>query len=264
MEFDIKTGKSRLRISRENNYAGRPVIIFLHESLGCIELWKDFPKKLGEVCRCNILIYDRLGYGKSDPFSTLNRNKDYMETEADILHKILEICKIDKAILFGHSDGGTIALIAASKYPDKISGVITEGAHVFVEEKTLEGIRKAVDSYKTTDMKDKLFKYHGDKTDAVFRAWTDTWLSVDFRNWNIETFLPGIKCPCLIIHGDNDMYGSNKQVESIINGVSGITEKLIIPGAGHSPHKESRDLTLSRSKEFIETLLLDTIQLNNY
>ena len=264
MEFDIKTGKSRLRISRENNYAGRPVIIFLHESLGCIELWKDFPKKLGEVCRCNILIYDRLGYGKSDPFSTLNRNKDYMETEADILHKILEICKIDKAILFGHSDGGTIALIAASKYPDKISGVITEGAHVFVEEKTLEGIRKAFDSYYTTGLKDKLIKYHGDKTDAVFRAWTDTWLSVDFRNWNIETFLPGIKCPCLIIHGDNDMYGSNKQVESIINGVSGITEKLIIPGAGHSPHKESRDLTLSRSKEFIETLLLDTIQLNNY
>ena len=255
MEFDIQTGNNRLRVSRKNNYAGRPEIIFLHDSLGCIEYWKDFPDKLGEVSRCNTLIYDRQGHGKSDPFSTLKRNKDYMETEADILHKILEICKIDKAILFGHSDGGTIALIAASKYPDKISGVITEGAHVFVEEKTLEGIRKAVDSYYTTDLKDKLIKYHGDKTDAVFRVWTETWLSVDFRNWNIETFLPGIKCPCLIIQGDNDKYGSNKQVESIINGVSGITEKLIVPGAGHSPHKESRDLTLSKSKEFIEILL---------
>jgi len=255
MEFDIKTGKSRLRISRENNYAGRPEIIFLHESLGCIDHWKDFPQKLGQVSHCNILIYDRQGYGKSDPFLSLNRRKDYMETEADVLHRILEICKIDKAILFGHSDGGTIALIAASKYPDKISGVITEGAHVFVEEKTLEGIRKAVDSFNTTGMKNKLKKYHGDKTDTVFQVWTETWLSGDFRTWNIESFLPGIKCPCLIIQGENDMYGSNKQVESIINGVNGITEKLIIPGAGHSPHQESRELTLSRSKEFIEKLL---------
>ena len=255
MDFDIEIGKIRLRVSGDNNSPGRPVIIFLHDSLGCIDYWKDFPEKLGELCCCNILIYDRQGYGKSDPFTSLIRCKDYMETEADVLHRILEICKIDKTILFGHSDGGTIALIAATKYPDQISGVITEGAHFFVEEITLEGIRKAVDSYYTTDLKDKLIKYHGDKTDAVFRAWTETWLSVDFRNWNIETFLPGIKCPCLIIQGDNDIYGSNKQVESIINGVSGITEKLIIPGAGHSPHIEARDLILNKSKAFFDKFL---------
>jgi len=255
MEFDIKIGESRLRVSRENNYTGKPVIIFLHESLGCTELWKDFPEKLGEVSRCNILIYDRQGYGKSDPFPALKRNSDYMETEAEVLHKLLEICKIDKVILFGHSDGGTIALIAASKYPDKISRVITEGAHVFVEEITLDGIRKAVESYNTTDMKEKLTKYHGDKTDTVFRAWTETWLSGDFREWSIERLLPGIKCPCMIIQGENDMYGSIRQVESILNGVNGITEKLIVPEAGHCPHKESRELILSRSKVFIETLI---------
>lgn len=255
MEFDIKIGESRLRVSRENNYTGRPVIIFLHESLGCIDTWKDFPEKLGEICCCNILIYDRQGYGKSDPFTALNRNCDYMETEAEVLHKLLEICKIDKAILFGHSDGGTIALIAASKYPDKISGVITEGAHVFVEEITLDGIRKAAESYNTNDMKEKLTKYHGDKTDTVFRAWTETWFSCDFRDWSIENLLPGIKCPCLIIQGENDMYGSIRQVESILNGVNGITEKLIVPEACHCPHKESRELTLSRSKVFIETLI---------
>lgn len=255
MDFDIEIGKIRLRVSGDNNYPGRPVIIFLHESLGCIDYWKDFPEKLGEVCRCNILIYDRQGYGKSDPFTSLIRCKDYMETEADVLHRILEICKIDKTILFGHSDGGTIALIAATKYPDQISGVITEGAHVFVEEKTLEGIRKAVNSYYTTDLKDKLIKYHGDKTDTVFRAWTETWLSSDFREWSIERLLPGIKCPCMIIQGENDMYGSIKQVDIIMNGIKGISEKLIVPEAGHCPHKEARDLILNKSKAFFDKFL---------
>ena len=255
MDFDIKIGESRLRVSRENNYTGRPVIIFLHDSLGCIDYWKDFPEKLGELCCCNILIYDRQGYGKSEPFPALKRNSDYMETEAEVLHKLLEICKIDKAILFGHSDGGTIALIAASKYTKKISGVITEGAHVFVEELTLDGIRKAVESYNTTDMKEKLTKYHGDKTDTVFRAWTETWLSGDFRDWSIESLLPGIKCPCMIIQGENDMFGSIKQVDTITKGIKGISEKLIVPEAGHCPHKEARELILSRSKEFIETLI---------
>ncbi len=154
-----------------DQFPGRPTIIFLHDSLGCIELWRDFPVKLGAAANCNILVYDRHGYGKSEPFLTTHRENDYMEHEADILCEIILEKGISNPVLFGHSDGGTIALLAAAKYPDLITAVITEGAHIFVEDETLSGIREALEDYDQTDLKSKLEKYHGDKTEAMFMAW---------------------------------------------------------------------------------------------
>ncbi len=255
MESEIEIENIKIRIFRKDNYPGKPVIIFLHESLGCIELWKSFPEKLGKASECSILIYDRHGYGRSDPFKTLKRNNDYMETESDFLIRLMEKSGIENAILFGHSDGGTIALLAAAKYPDKISGVITAGAHVFVEEVTLEGIRKAAEDYKNTDLKIKLTKYHGDKTDDVFRVWAETWLSGEFRKWNIENFLCEIKCPCLIIQGENDEYGSIMQVDAITEKVKN-AERFIIPGAGHSLHGETAEQVIVRSADFIKKVIL--------
>ncbi|MCB0479463.1 MAG: alpha/beta hydrolase, partial [Crocinitomicaceae bacterium] len=151
-------------------------------------------------------------------------------------------------------DGGSIALIAAGKYPNRFQGVITEGAHIFVEEITLEGIREAKEIYQTTNLHQKLEKYHGEKTEAMFKAWSDTWLTEEFRHWNIEAFLPGIICPVLVMQGEEDEYGSLKQVEGIASQVSGGCEVLVLPNVKHTPHKEVPDQILEKSANFIAQL----------
>lgn len=234
---------------------GGPTIIFLHDSLGSIELWRDFPAKLGEATNCNVLVYDRQGYGKSSPFTNAERDNSYMEKEADVLNLLIEQCGIKDAFLFGHSDGGSIALIAAAKYPANIRAVITEGAHIFVEDITLKGISEAAETYRTTNLKEKLQKYHGDKTEAMFWAWAKTWLADAFRTWNIEAFLPDIQCPVLVIQGINDEFGTEAQVDGIINQVSGKAVKLMIPGIGHTPHKEAKDVVLNDSTSFISAIV---------
>jgi pimeloyl-ACP methyl ester carboxylesterase len=255
MRLNIKTSVGELHLLKYGNDVNKPTIVFLHDSLGCIELWRDFPRKTGDLAGCNVLVYDRQGYGKSGAFTTSTRGNDYLEKEADVLKEVLEACGIHKAILFGHSDGGSIALIAAAKYPSYITGIITEGPHIFVEDITLQGIREAVASYHTTNLKEKLQKYHGDKTDALFRAWTKTWLSDEFRFWKIEHFLPYIKCAALVIQGEEDEYGSLKQVQGITNQVAGKATELIIPAIGHTPHKEAREVVMERSVGFIKQVV---------
>ena len=178
-----------------------------------------------------------------------------MEVEADLLHGLLDFWNIDDAILFGHSDGGSIALIMAGKYPDKIRAIITEGAHIFVEEITISGIEAAIGLYQRTNLKKKLEKYHGDKTEAMFWAWAATWTTEPFRKWNIEGFLPKILCSSLIIQGEADEYGSLKQVERITTQTNGPSSKLIIPKVKHSPHKEVPEKILTHVGAFIENLL---------
>ena len=158
-----------------------PTIIFLHDSLGCIQTWRDFPKALARLTSCNYLVYDRLGYGDSsyDP-NALNRDKGYLENEADVLLSIIHELGIRQTILFGHSDGGSIALIAASKGQDKVQGLIAEAAHIFVEDITLEGIRQAKQNFYHGELRKRLYKYHGLKVDEVLGSWADTWLSEDF------------------------------------------------------------------------------------
>lgn len=239
---------------RLDNYLNRPTIIFLHDSLGCIELWRDFPQKLGELTNCNVLVYDRQGYGKSCDFTNSKRDNYYMEKEADILIDLLDFWEIDKPILFGHSDGGSIALIAGGKYPNKIKGILTEGAHIFVEDETLVGIKQAIELYQTTDLKSKLEKYHGVKTEEMFWAWAKTWTTNEFRTWNIESFLSTIQCNSLIIQGEEDEYGTIEQVNRIVNQTKGKATKLILPKIKHSPHKENPEFILTKSTEFINQL----------
>ncbi|MBD0254750.1 MAG: alpha/beta hydrolase [Cytophagales bacterium] len=210
-----------------------------------------FPHRLGEATACNVLVYDRRGYGQSDPFADAERPTDYLEAEADVLDALLTNPGIGDAILFGHSDGGSIALIAAAKYPRLVRAMIVEGAPIFVEEVTLTGIRQAVLAYQKTDLKNRLAKYHGDKTDRIFRAWTETWLRVEYRTWNTERFLPAIGCPVRVVQGENDEYGTLRQAEGIASGVRGAASRFIVPGAGHTPHKEAAPETLSRAADFI-------------
>jgi len=240
-----------------NEYKDRPVLVFLHDSLGSTQLWRDFPHQLAAAVQCNVLIYDRLGYGKSDPMPTHERATYYMETEADVLYEVLAKSGITDAILFGHSDGGTIALLTAAKYPENIKAVICEAGHIFVEDVTLKGIYEAMDAYTNTNLSQRLEKYHGDKTETLFRAWTETWTRADYRDWNIEHFLSNITCPLLFIQGENDEYGTMDQVDKTINQVSGQSEKYIVPRTGHTPHKESPELTLKVAKSFIDSVLAD-------
>ncbi len=232
-----------------------PTIIFLHDSLGCIQLWRDFPEQLGAMSHCNVLVYDRQGYGKSCPFSYPERDINYLEMEADLLNDLLEYWAIDNAILFGHSDGGSIALLTAAKYPTRIKGIITVGAHVFVEDVTIKGIKEAIDLYQNTDLKSKLEKYHGTNTDAMFWAWAKTWTTDEFKNWNIEQFLPLITCPALIIQGEEDEYGTLLQVDKIQSQISRKANSLIIPNLKHTPYKENPQLVLEHTVEFIKEFI---------
>ncbi|QBA22696.1 alpha/beta hydrolase [Chryseobacterium indologenes] len=247
--IDVKGQK--LYIEHNNQLRDRPTIVFLHDSLGSVQLWRDFPAKLAEITQCNTLAYDRLGYGKSFPMPTHVRPVNYMELEADLLSNVLAEMNIDNVVLFGHSDGGTIAVITAAKYPERIKAVICEAGHIFVEEVTLKGVYDAWEAYKTTNLPERLQKYHGDKVEMLFRAWTETWTRDDYRTWNIEYLLKDITAPLLFIQGEADEYGTLDQVEKTVTQVSGRSEKYIIPGIGHTPHKEVPQLVLEKAAGFI-------------
>ena len=252
MTFKYPTNKGQLAVVHEIVSKNWPTIIFLHDSLGCIKTWRDFPQLLAQKTRCNYLVYDRLGYGESSPYDNARQRKnDYLEIEADILNEMIEQLNLSKPILFGHSDGASIALIAAAK-SNHIRGLLIEAAHIFVEEITLEGIQKVKENYSNGMLREKLLKYHGSKTDDVFQAWTNIWLSDDFREWNIQSILPQITCPCLIIQGENDEFGTLQQVEQIEKGLEGQAYIEIIKNIGHTPHKEHKDLTLKSCSFFIK------------
>lgn len=251
MKKDLITSQGKINIARYSGDASKPTLIFLHDSFGCIELWRDFPQQLGALSQCPVMIYDRLGYGKSDSFSYATRPLDYLEREAHLLNEILDLLKLNEVLLFGHSDGGSIALLAAAHYPQKIKGLITIGAHIFVEELTLQGIREAEQAYAQGTLKSKLEKYHGAKTEALFRAWADTWNHPDYQSWNIENQLANIHCPALIFQGGHDEFGSADQVQRIVKGISGPATPFMIPDCGHNPHKEQPQLIMEKTIAFL-------------
>jgi pimeloyl-ACP methyl ester carboxylesterase len=256
IEKVIEVKGENLFIKFNNSFENKPTIVFLHDSLGSVQLWRDFPEKLAAATQCNFLIYDRLGYGKSFPMTTHKREKNYMELEADLLNDLLSELNINDAILFGHSDGGTIALITASKYSEKVKALICEAGHVFVEDITVQGVKDALNAYRTTNLQERLQKYHGDKVDTIVKAWTEIWLSDQFRTWNIEPLLKNIACPLLFVQGENDEYGSLDQVDKTVTQVSGNSEKFIIPNVGHTPHKETPEIVLNKATEFVNSIII--------
>ena len=259
-DFFIQAAGHKLRVRRLSHSGNdgedsRPTLVFLHEGLGSIEMWHDFPEALLKKTGCNGLLYDRWGHGQSDPID-VQRTLRYVHDEAlDSLPGVLRHCEVNDSVIIGHSDGGSIALIFAAEYPELVRGIITEAAHVFVEEITLEGIKDALEVYKNTDLREKLARYHGDNTERIFRAWHETWLQPEFKGWNIEDCLPKITCPVLVIQGEDDQYGTEAQVESIAGRVAGSAKPLLIPNCAHIPHKEATDRVLNEMTEFILGLL---------
>jgi pimeloyl-ACP methyl ester carboxylesterase len=252
--FEITVAGRRLtarRIHPAQPGHGRTSLVFLHEGLGSIGQWRDFPERLVERTGLPALLYDRWGYGGSDPL-TLPRPRDYLEREAeDSLPAVLDAAGIERPLLIGHSDGGSIALLFAAAYPEMPLAVITEAAHVFVEEVTLAGIREAEAAFRDKGLLARLARYHGDKTETVFRAWTETWPRADFRDWNMVARLPDITCPLLVMQGADDQYGSALQVETIVADSAGPAEACLVPGCGHAPHLEWPDHVLELMADYI-------------
>lgn len=230
----------------------KPVIVMLHEGLGSIGMWKGFPQKLALATQHTVLVYDRQGYGGS-PALTEKRGIDYNHRYAlDELPAVLKFCDIDKPILFGHSDGGSIALIHAAHHP--VTALITEAAHIFVEDITIAGIVEAEKIWHSTDLAKRLSRYHGDKTEQIFFAWADTWQQEEFLQWNLMDELPKTTCPALIIQGADDEYGSPDQVTGIAQNVSGPCETILIPDCRHIPHLQAEERVLKISTGFLNSI----------
>lgn len=229
--------------------ASRPTLVFLHEGLGSVALWKQFPRQVAEASGCPALVYSRHGYGKSDRLLA-SRTVDYMHREAlEVLPQVLDRLGIDNPILVGHSDGASIALIHAGTGKRPVRGVVAMAPHVFVEDITVKSIAEAGETFRTTDLPERLGRYHDD-VDSTFRGWNDIWLHPDFRRWNIEEYLPGVRCPVLVIQGKDDQYGTAAQVEAIAAQVSGPVETLILADCAHSPHHAQKDATLEAIANF--------------
>lgn len=238
-------------VGRERR-TGEPVLVFLHEGLGCIALWRDFPATLCDALDMPGLVYSRAGYGGSDPIQ-LPRPITYQEDEAKgALEDILDKLGIDKAVHIGHSDGGTIALIHAGiDNRGRVLAAVTMAAHVFNEKICIDGIREARQVWETTDLREKLKRYHGDNVDNAFLGWNDTWQREDYWHWNVETYLPAISCPLLVMQGKDDHYGSEEQVDAIVRGTGGRAEKLMLADCQHNPHFEQPERTIAAIRDFV-------------
>jgi pimeloyl-ACP methyl ester carboxylesterase len=262
MDLESKAGFLRVDGSRLDyrwigpGPAEATTLVFLHEGLGCVDLWKDFPDRLAERTGLGALVYSRPGYGRSDPVEDLLA-VDYHLTEAlEVLPKVLEAAGVQRAVLVGTSDGGTISLVyVGNGGAEQVDGVISMAAHVLNEEITIQGIREAREAYETTGIREKLARYHGRNVDWAFWSWCNVWLSPEFRDWNVERYLPGITVPVLVLQGEDDHYGSVAQVDAIARQVSGPAETVMIPDCGHSPYLEQPEATLDAMAAFIDQFI---------
>lgn len=229
--------------------AKMPTLVLLHEGLGCVAMWRDFPQKLAAATGCRTVVFSRAGYGHSEAYAE-PRSPRYMHHEGEVmLPAFLDALGIERPVLVGHSDGGSIALIFAGAFPQRPLGVAVMAPHEFVEDITLAGIRAARSVWESSDWPQKLGRYHHDAP-RVFSDWNDTWLSPDFRDWNIEAYLPRIACPVLALQGEDDEYATMRQIEVIGEVVPG-TEVLKLPACGHSPQRDQEAAVLSALAAFV-------------
>jgi len=233
--------------------AASPTLVFLHEGLGSIRQWRDFPEKVARATGCRALVYDRYGYGNSDVLREPGVGMEFMHDGAlNELPELLENLDIVEPILVGHSDGASIALIHAGTYP--VQAVAVMAPHVFIEDVCVDSIDQAAKQFETGGLREGLAKYHRDAR-KTFHLWADAWLDPEFRNWNIEEYLPRIKCPLLAIQGEDDEYGTMAQLDAIARQAGGPCELLKLPDCGHSPHRDRPDEVLSAVAGFIRKVV---------
>jgi pimeloyl-ACP methyl ester carboxylesterase len=234
-----------------------PTIVMLHEGLGCVGLWNAFPDQLAAATGAGVFVYSRAGYGQSSPVK-LPRPLSFMHEEAkDVLPPLLDAIGFRRGLLLGHSDGASIATIYAGSVQDhRVRGLVLIAPHFFTEDMGLAEIARAREIYETTDLREKLARWHVD-VDNAFRGWNDVWLDPDFRKWDITTELAYIRVPILIVQGADDQYGTVKQIEAAERECYCPVEVALMPGVRHSPHREAPDVLLKITSEFANRLLRD-------
>jgi pimeloyl-ACP methyl ester carboxylesterase len=232
---------------------GEPTLVFLHEGLGSIRQWRDFPAQVAAATGCRALLYNRYGYGNSDVLAEPGVTVRFMHDEALVaLPELLAKLTIDSPVLVGHSDGASIALIYAGA-GHAVRGLALMAPHVFVEEVGIRSIERARQQFETTDLPQRLGRYHRDAR-RTFYLWNDAWLDPQFRHWNIEEYLPSVSAPVLAIQGVDDEYGTMAQLKSIRERVKGSCEVLELADCGHSPHRDRPEAVLEALARFIRAL----------
>lgn len=228
-----------------------PLLVFLHEGLGSVALWRDFPDRLCAAARCRGLVYSRPGYGRSSPRPPGTRwPVRFMHDQAALLPDLLAALDIDEPVwLFGHSDGGSIALIAAAERPDLVAGVVAVAPHIFVEDLSVASIRAARQAYLAGHLRAALARYHDDP-DSAFFGWNDIWLDPGFRAWSLTDLLPRIACPVLAVQGKDDQYGTMAQIDGIAARVTR-TELLKLAACGHSPQRDQPEGLIAATVDFL-------------
>lgn len=243
-------------LSLEARWVGPPrdggtELVFLHEGLGSITQWRDTPDAIANACGRPALVYARAGYGHSTPV-TVPRPLSYMHDEAVRLPSVLAAAGIRDAILVGHSDGASIAIVAERRV--KPRALVLIAPHVFVEDVSVESIARAADAYRTGELRSKLARHHAD-VDGAFWGWNRAWLDPGFRSWNLEALLPAIRAPVLVVQGERDEYGTRAQVDAIARASGGPVEVAMIDGAGHAPFRDAPAVVHARIARFIAAQL---------
>lgn len=234
-----------------------PTIVMLHEGLGCVSLWKNFPDRLAAATGQGVFVYSRRGYGRSSryepPWPLI-----YMHEEAErVLPELLDTIGFQDGILFGHSDGASIAAIYAGASGDRrLRGLVLMAPHFFTEDAGIASIAEAKTAYETTDLRERLAVHHGDNVDCAFWGWNRAWLDPGFRHWDIREFLPSIKVPVLVIQGEDDQYGTTAQITAARGGCAGPVCVAHLPDCRHSPHRDQPEKTLDAAAAFISRRLL--------
>ncbi|MCE9663782.1 alpha/beta hydrolase [Halomonas sp. M5N1S17] len=239
-EFWIDTPRGRLFASRwgYEGADGPPPIVLLHDSLGCIALWRDFPARLAKSTGREVIAYDRLGYGRSAPYPGPQPTSFIADEAAGAFAAVREQLELERFVLLGHSVGGSMAAHAAARHADSCELLITVAAQAFTEPGTLAGIRMAEQAFLQPNGLSRLAKYHGDKAEWVLRSWVDNWHSEAFREWRLDNALAQVRCPTLAIHGKLDEYGSREQPARIAALTPGPSEPYLLTDCGHVPHRE--------------------------
>ena len=228
--------------------SGRPTLVFLHEGLGSVSLWRDFPQRVAEATGLPAFAYSRRGYGASDGILP-PRPLDVLEREAALLPAVLAAAGLGPVLLVGHSDGASIALLHAAAGPAALLGVVAMAPHSFVEDVTVQSIAAAADAYRAGPLRDRLARHHGANVDGAFWGWNRVWLDPGFRDWDIRPKLAAIGVPVLVIQGEDDEYGTAAQVEAIRAAVPA-ARSLLLPACGHSPHRDQPDAAVAAVAAF--------------
>ncbi|QWP77564.1 alpha/beta fold hydrolase [Lysobacter sp. K5869] len=253
-DFWIAAPHGRLFAQRWPGRDDAATIVLLHDSLGCVELWRDFPARLAAASGRVVIAYDRLGFGRSDPHPG-RLGFDFIAAEADQgFAQVREAFALERFVVFGHSVGGGMAVGCAARHPARCAALITESAQAFVEDRTREGILAARAAFAQPGQVERLSKYHGDKAAWVLGAWIDTWLAPEFAEWTLDAELARTTSPTLAIHGERDEYGSVRHPERIAAGVAGPATLKILQDCGHVPHRERAQAVLDLAAAWLASV----------